>query len=302
MTRRFCAVASLSVILSACSASEVPSGPTGPDPGPPPPSIPGLVETFVGAGDIGWCGLPGAALTAALLDGIGGTVFTAGDNAYPTGSTRDYAECYAPTWGRHKSRTRPAPGNHDYETPGAAGYFAYFGVAAGAPGFGYYGYQLGSWHIIALNSEISAFPGSPQLEWLRAELAARPARCALAYFHTPVFGSGSNGGNTHMQAAWTVLYAAGVDVIVNGHSHSYERFAPQDPDGRPDPSRGIRQFVVGTGGAELTGFAATRPNSEVRNSGTWGVLKLTLRGDGYEWEFVPVAGQTFSDRGAGMCH
>ncbi|MBI3047699.1 MAG: metallophosphoesterase [Acidobacteria bacterium] len=299
MARRV-SVGAFLVVASACRGSDGPSGPTGPDASVLPP-MPGLVETFVGAGDIGWCGLPGADMTAALLDRIGGTVFTLGDNAYPSGSFRDFAECYDPSWGRHKARTRPTPGNHEYETPGAAGYFAYFGASAGPPD-GYYGFRLGSWHIIALNSEISAFPGSPQLEWLRRELAANPTRCTLAYFHTPVFGSGSNGGNTHMQAAWTVMYASGVDVIVNAHNHSYERFAPQDPDGRLDAARGIRQFTAGTGGAPLTPFAVIRPNSEVRDNSAWGVLRLTLRADGYEWQFVPVAAQAFSDRGSGTCH
>jgi hypothetical protein len=261
-----------------------------------------MVETFVGAGDIGWCGVAGAELTAALLDRIPGTVFTAGDNAYFVGSRQNFLDCYDPWWGRHKSRTRPVPGNHEYETPGAAGYFGYFGASAGPPALGYYGYRLGSWHIIALNSEISAFPGSPQLDWLRGELAANPVRCTLAYFHTPVFGSGSNGSNPHMQAAWAMLHASGADVIVNGHNHSYERFAPQDANGRPDAARGIRQFVVGTGGAPLTSMPFATPNSEVRNNSTWGVLKLTLFGDGYDWEFVPVQGQVFTDRGTASCH
>jgi calcineurin-like phosphoesterase family protein len=290
---------SLVLMLCACGSND---SVVGPGPPPPPPPPPGLVETLVGAGDIGWCGLQGAALTASLLDRISGTVFTAGDNAYPNGSSRDFADCYEPFWGRHKSRTRPVPGNHEYNTSGAGGYFGYFGVNAGPPGLGFYAYQLGAWQILALNSEVSAFPGSPQFEWLRRELAANPTRCTLAYFHNPVFGSGTNGGNPHMQAIWTVLYASGADVIINGHNHSYERFAPQDPDGRPDSARGIRQFVVGTGGAELTGFPSIRPNSEVRNANTWGVLRLTLRSDRYEWEFMPVAGQSFSDSGGDNCH
>ena len=265
----------------------------------PPPG--GQIETMVGAGDIGWCGERGAELTASLLDSIGGTVFTLGDHAYLTGSLQDFRTCYEPWWGRHKARTRPVPGNHEYETPGAAGYFGYFGPAAGVPGLGYYSYRLGAWQIIALNSEISAFPGSPQYEWLRSELAANATRCALAYFHTPVFGSGSNGGNPHMQAMWGVLQAAGVDVIVNGHNHSYERFAPQDANGRAD-ARGIRQFVVGTGGAPLTSMPVIAANSEVRNNSTWGVLKLTLLADAYDWEFVPVPGSSFSDRGTTSCH
>src|SRR5688500_11640754 len=302
MFRHFCAV-SLLVIVSSCGGD--PMTPIGPDPSPtpiPPPPVPGAPETLVGAGDIGWCGESGAELTASLLDRIGGTVFTTGDNAYLSGSAADFANCYDPWWGRHKGRTRPVPGNHEYQTPGAAGYFAYFGAAAGSPGLGYYGYRLGAWHIIALNSEISAFPGSPQLEWLRRELAANPTRCSLAYFHTPVFGSGSNGGNPHMQAAWALMYGSGVDVIVTGHNHSYERFAPQDADGRLDAARGIRQFIVGTGGAPLTSMPFASANSEVRNNSSWGVLRLTLAGDAYDWEFVPVAGHSFNDRGTGTCH
>jgi len=299
MTWRFYAGAVV-VVASACGGQDAPA-PTGPDAVPPVGPSSGFVETLVGAGDIGWCGLPGAELTASLLDRIPGTVFTVGDNAYPSGTARAFRDCYDPWWGRHRARTRPTPGNHDYETPGAAGYFGYFGASA-APPDGYYGYRAGSWYVVALNSEISAFPGSPQYEWLRRELTANPTRCALAYFHTPVFGSGTNGGNPHMQAVWTVLYGAGVDVVVNGHNHSYERFSPQDPQGRADPARGIRRFTVGTGGSPLTGFPQVRPNSEVRNATSWGVLKLTLLPDAYEWEFLPVAGQMFSDRGTGLCH
>jgi hypothetical protein len=258
---------------------------------------------FVGAGDIAQCDSDSHPdLTAALLDLISGTVFTAGDNAYPRGSAADFTNCYHPTWGRHLTRTRPTPGNHDYLTPGAAGYYAYFGASAGPPGLGYYSYSLGRWHIIALNSEISAFPGSAQVEWLRADLTANPTPCALAYFHTPVFGSGSNGSNPHMQVVWRVLYQFGVDVIVAAHNHSYERFAPQDPDGQSDLAAGIRQFVVGTGGAPLTGFPRIVANSEIRNNTTWGVLRLTLRAGQYDWQFVRAAGGSFSDSGTGSCH
>ena len=293
------------MLLLACGGRDVPTAPDqppSPPPVPPPVTPPAPDEVFVGAGDIGWCGADGRPnLTASLLDGISGTVFTAGDNAYFSGSTEDFRNCYEPSWGRHKVRTRPTPGNHEYETPGALGYFAYFGASAGPPGLGYYSYPLGAWHIIALNSEISAFPGSAQLQWLRGDLTANRTLCTVAYFHTPVFGSGANGGNTHMQAVWRVLYEFGVDVVVNGHNHSYERFAPQDPDGGSNPVRGIRQFIVGTGGAPLTDFPRIRPNSEIRSS-TWGVLKLTLRSDRYEWEFVPVAGASFSDSGSATCH
>jgi hypothetical protein len=285
-------------LVSACGGTP-PNSPGPPGPPNPPPARP---ETFVGAGDIGWCGLEGAALTAAILDGLpGATVYTLGDNAYFDGSRQNFAQCYDPFWGRHKDRTLPTPGNHDYHTPGAMGYFTYFGSAANPPD-GYYSYQLGAWRIFALNSEISAFPGSPQHTWLRQELAAFPTRCALAYFHTPVFGSGANGSNPHMQAIWTVLYEAGVDVVISAHDHNYERFAAQDPSGRADPQRGIRQFVVGTGGIELTPFRTIRPNSEVRNNTAWGVLRFTLHADRYDWQFMPVAGQTFTDSGNQACH
>ena len=293
---------SLSLVsaLAACTAENpLPSGPSKP----PPIGQAGPPETLVGAGDIAWCGLEGSSLTASLLDRISGTVFTAGDNAYPRGSLDDFRRCYEPTWGRHRARTRPVMGNHDYGdgTTDGSDYFTYFGAAAGPPGLGYYSYQLGAWHVVALNSEISAFPGSPQINWLRADLAADSSLCTLAIFHTPVFGSGANGGNPQMQVAWRSLYESGVDVVVNGHNHSYERFSPQDPDGRFDPVRGIREFVVGTGGAQLTGFPRVVPNSEVRES-AWGVLKLTLSADHYDWEFVPATGQSFSDSGTAICH
>jgi hypothetical protein len=160
---------------------------------------------------------------------------------------------------------------------------------------------LAAWHVFALNSETSAFPGSPQYVWLRNELTLNQTRCALAYFHTPVFGSGDNGGSTQMQAIWALLQELGVDVIIAGHNHNYERFAPQDASGRPDP-RGIREFVVGTGGAPLVGFRAIAANSQVRDNSAWGVLRMTLRPESYDWQFVPVAGRTFSDSGSDMCH
>lgn len=269
---------------------------------PPPDPTPGVEAIMVGAGDIGWCGSDGRPdLTAALLDGIPGTVFTTGDNAYMNGSAEAFRRCYEPSWGRHRTRTRPTAGNHDYETPGAAGYYGYFGPTAGPAGLGYYAYRAGAWHVLALNSQLDVSAGSAQLAWLRSELAANPTRCTLAYFHEPLFGSGTNGSDPRMREAWRVLYDAGADVVVSGHNHSYERFAEQDPDGRPDAGRGIREFVVGTGGAPVTGFPAVQPNSEARGS-TWGVLKLTLRSSDYRWEFVPVAGASFSDAGAGTCH
>jgi acid phosphatase type 7 len=300
------------VIVCAFNAACSTPTPTGPTPVPvarpssaPPhtPSVPVLdIEAvLVGAGDIGWCGADGnPQATARLLDSVPGTVFTTGDNAYMTGSADNFRQCYNPAWGRHLSRTRPTPGNHDYETPGAAGYFSYFGANAGSSGLGYYSYQAGAWLVLALNSEVPAAMGSAQLAWVRHELTATPTRCALAYFHHPLFGSGTNGSDPRMRDAWRELYDLGVDVVLSGHSHSYERFAPQDPDGRFDPQRGIREFVVGTGGAPLTGFPRVQANSEVRSS-TWGVLKLTLRPTAYAWEFVPVPGQAFMDSGTANC-
>jgi hypothetical protein len=259
---------------------------------------------LVGAGDIMDCGLQSDEATAALLDIIPGTVFTAGDHVHPAGSAEAFAQCYNPSWGRHKARTRPVPGNHDYAIPGAADYFAYFGAAAGDPTKGYYSYDLGAWHIIALNSMCNAAgcaQGSAQEAWLRADLAAHPTTCTLAYWHHPLFSS-RYGTDTQVQPLWQALYDAGADVVLNGHAHTYERFAPQTPHGQRDDARGIRSFMVGTGGAPLRPFATNQPHSEVRNNTTHGVLKLTLHATSYEWQFVPVAGQTFTDTGSTACH
>lgn len=279
-----------------------PPGAPSPQP-PPPPEPPHIEAVLVGAGDIGWCGSDGGAhLTGALLDGIPGTVFTTGDNAYMNGTLENFTRCYEPSWGRHRSRTRPTPGNHDYGVPGAAGYFSYFGSNAGPAGLGYYSYRAGAWHVLALNSQVPVGRGSAQASWVEAELRGNPTRCALAYFHEPLFGSGTNGSDSRMRDIWRILYEQGVDVVISGHNHSYERFAPQDPDGRLDLQRGIRQFVVGTGGAPVTGFPHAQPNSEATGS-TWGVLKLTLQSTRYAWEFVSVpSGPRFSDSGSGVCH
>jgi hypothetical protein len=273
----------------------VPPGPIIPFPGP----NPGLPQVFVGAGDIAQC-TSNAEATARLLDTIGGTIFTTGDNAYFHGTRENYRDCYEPTWGRHKGRTRPSPGNHEYESPGAAAYFDYFGGFAGPHGVGYYSFDLGSWYVISLNSNVPTQRNSTQGMWLSAVLDEASAfRCTIAYWHHPLFSSGPNGDNGSMRDFWRLLYEAGVEIVLNGHDHLYERFAPQDPDGRPDPVRGIRQFTAGSGGATLTTFVTQRPNSEVRIAG-YGVLKLTLSADAYEWEFVPVSGQR--DSGRGSCH
>jgi hypothetical protein len=258
---------------------------------------------LVGAGDIASCAYDDDQATARLLDSIPGVVFTAGDDAYPNGTAADFAGCYEPTWGRHKPRTRPALGNHDYRTADGAAYYAYFGAVAGDSGAGYYSYDFAGWHIISLNSNISMAAGSPQETWLRADLSLHPAPCSLAYWHHPRFSSGTtHGSSSAPRPVWQALYDAHADVVVVGHEHQYERFAPQQPDGTADPTNGIRQFVVGTGGAGLYPFGPAIANSEVRNNTTHGVIKLTLRPNGYDWEFVPVAGGTFRDSGSGTCH
>ncbi|HEV2730943.1 MAG TPA: metallophosphoesterase, partial [Terriglobales bacterium] len=209
---------------------------------------------LVGAGDIASCDdLSGAEATAKLIDKIPGTVFAVGDLVYPAGSDEQFAKCYNPTWGRFKDRTRPAPGNHEYHSDGASGYMRYFGAAAGDPKRGYYSYELGAWHIIALNSECAEVGGcdtaSPQGRWLKQDLEQHPAGCTLAYFHTPLFSSGrKHGNNPTMKPLWDALYHAGADVIINGHDHDYERFAPMSDAGRVDEAAGIVEFVAGTGG------------------------------------------------------
>ena len=264
---------------------------------------------LVGAGDIASCDdLKGAEATAKLIDRIPGTVFAVGDLAYPHGSDKQFARCYGPTWGRFKDRTRPAPGNHEYHQKGASGYSRYFGKAAGDAAKGYYSYELGTWHIVVLNSECKHVGGcdggSPQGAWLKQDLTQHPAPCKLAYFHKPLFSSGAaHGNNPEIRPLWEVLYGAGVDVVINGHDHDYERFAPQDPEGHADRRRGIREFVVGSGGKNShRKMGAVKANSEVRNDDTFGVLKLTLHANSYDWEFLPEAGKTFTDSGSGNCH
>jgi len=262
---------------------------------------PSAVVTFVGAGDIANCDhLSPARSTAKLLDSIQGTIFTLGDHAYKRGDAKELHDCYGSTWGRYKDRTRPAIGNHDTRTANGQPYFDYFGERAGPDRRGYYSFDLGAWHIVSLNSEASITRASPQMQWLREDLATHPSECTLAYWHVPLFASGA-GAEPGLAQLWRVLYAAGVDVVLNGHVHVYERFAPQDDQGHADPARGIREFIVGTGGGELESIKHPAPNSEVRNDRTFGVLKLTLSPHGYEWEFVPIAGQRFRDRGTSAC-
>ena len=281
------------------------SGSPTPTPTPTPTPV-GGDPVFVGAGDIASCSSSGDEATANLLDTIPGTVFTLGDNVYQSGTDAEFANCYNPSWGRHKARTYPSSGNHEYKTAGAAGYFNYFGAAAGDPSKGYYSYDLGAWHVIVLNTECAEIggcqAGSPQNQWLRADLAAHPNTCTVAYGHRPRFSSGSNGNDAQMEPLWQALYDYNADVVLAGHAHDYERFAPQDPSGNYNATRGIVGFVVGTGGAFFTGTGTPRANSEVFQNDTFGVLKLTLHPTGYDWQFVPVVGKTFTDSGSAACH
>lgn len=269
--------------------------------------------TVIAAGDISMCQTSGDEETAALIDSMPGTVLPLGDLAYQDGSKADFDNCYTPTWGRFKDRSRPALGNHEYVQKGAGPYFDYFGAAAGDRTKGYYSFDIGSWHLIALNSNCSdaggCSRGSPMEQWLREDLAANRSPCILAYWHHPRFFSPSRQPTTSkieaadkkMTAFWSALLEAGADVVLAGHRHVYERFARQDAQGNADPN-GIRQFVVGTGGGPHDRFEGpTAPNSEIRKQETYGVIELTLHADSYDWRFVPVAGDTFTDAGSDTC-
>lgn len=274
---------------------------------PAPASPAGESVVVIAAGDIAKCNLEWDSYTGALLDNLPGTILGLGDNAYQIGSLQEFNDCYGPTWGRHKDRVYPVPGNHEYLTGGAEGYFTYYGDRATPlePGCtkeckGYYSFNLGAWHIVALNSEIDNNPGSEQDRWLRADLAAHPNVCTLAYWHKPRWSSGDHGSGASAPL-FQAIYDYGVDIVLSGHDHDYERFAPQSPQGVWEPDRGVRQFVVGTGGDTHRGFEEDPPNTEVRNADTWGVIKLTLHPTSYDWEFIPIAGQTFTDSGSANC-
>jgi hypothetical protein len=258
---------------------------------------------LVGAGDIAGCNTATKTYadeaTAKLLDGIPGTVFTLGDNVYEDGTAAEFSNCYGPSWGRHRARTRPSIGNHEYHVSGATGYFGYFGARARPSGRSYYSYNLGAWHIVALDSERNLVE---QGIWLKADLAANPRRCTLAYWHKPYFTTGDLAPALSLKNLVTILYNAGAEVVVTGHNHIYERFYPQDPAGNANLARGLRHFVVGTGGAPLLPMKAKTGNLQVRQNTAHGVLKFSLYPTWYRWEFIPVAGKTFRDHGSNNCH
>jgi acid phosphatase type 7 len=243
----------------------------------------------------------------AILAANPDAVLALGDNQYEDGTLAEYQNSYDLSWGRFKNITRPVIGNHEYRTGGGTGHFDYFGGLAGDPSKGYYSYNLGNWHFIALNSNCSKVGGcsvgSPQETWLRADLAANPTACTLAYWHHPRFSSGAIGNNTAYTAFWNALYNAGAEIVLVGHDHNYERFAPQTSAGVADP-KGIRQFVVGTGGKNWTSIVSVQPNSEARQSGIYGFLKLKLHASSYEWDYVvePNRGYSFTDSGSENCH
>jgi len=298
------------LLAAACRSSPEPPGaqsePSAPTVTSTDDPAPGPGETLLAAGDIAACGNSGDEATAALLDAHPGTVATLGDTVYEKGTSEEFASCYEPSWGRHLERTRPAPGNHDYGNGRAKGYFEFFGPRAGEPTEGWYSYDLGAWHVVALNSNCRLVggceAGSPQQEWLKADLAAHPARCTLAYWHHARFSSGLHGSNDVTAGLWQTLHEAGAELVLTGHDHDYERFAPLSPEGRPDPGGGIRQFVVGTGGRSLYPFSTPIAGSQIRSAAAFGVLELTLREAGYHWRFLPVEGSSFTDTGSGTCH
>lgn len=275
---------------------------------------------MIGAGDIAVCGSAGDEATAALVDSIlkvdsvanvPNAVFTVGDNAYPSGARGydDFFErCFTPSWG-NKARSimkwiHPTPGNHDFEIRNGVGYYRYFGDRAGPAGKGYYSYDLGDWHVVALNSElvVGSVADGGQNEWLRKDLKDHSKKCTMAYFHKPLFSSGTHGPTSRVEDLWTILYEAGVDLVVNGHEHHYERFDPQTPAGLPDTLRGITQIIVGTGGAGLRGTSEQpEPNSASRIQGYFGILKLTLGAGEYRNAFLDTEGRIW-DQGGRKCH
>lgn len=275
------------------------------------PTIEGGV-TLVGAGDIAVCDtITSDSRTAQLVADIlladtTAIAFTLGDNVYPDGSSSWFWSCYEPTWGAFKSRTRPVPGNHDYyNNPKGEGYFAYFGANAGPTGRGWYRYDAGTWRVYSLTSE--CIRGSRcyyrQYRWLRADLVNNPHQCVLAMWHQPRWSTGAHGSSRRMAPVFKLLYRHGAEIVLSGHDHNYERFAPTDPYGAADPAHGLRQWVVGTGGAPIRPIdTPVLPITESRDSTAHGVLRLDLYADGYDWQFLTTSGNPFTDTGSATCH
>lgn len=257
---------------------------------------------MVGAGDIASCESRADSLTEELVAGTPGIVFTLGDNA-PVGRRHDYQTCYAETWGAERKRTRPVVGDEDYITDHAKAYFEYFGERAGAQG--YYSFDVASWHVIVLNTECSEVggcgPDSPQGRWLAADLAAHPTECSLAMFHLPLVSAAGTPDTASVRPLWDALYAAGTELVLNGHFHAYQRFARMSPDLQPDPDFGIRQIIAGTGGNQPMLIKRRATQVEVQDR-VFGVLLLRLYPGRYEWEFVAVRGDQFTDSGSETCH
>ncbi len=308
----------LVAMLPACA----PSAMTTPPPATAPPEVVKLTgaSVLIGVGDIARCDGQGDEQTAALVDsvlkadstaGVKDGVFTLGDNAYPDGSVQNFTACYGSSWGDSLKRihklTRPTPGNHEHSVVGAAPYYEYFGNAAGAPRQGYYSYDIGDWHVIALNSEIvvndvfKPEDREAQETWLQDDLNEKKSKCTVAYFHHPRYSSGWHGSDPRLERIWTILYEAGVDLVLTGHDHHYERFAPLGPAGAPDTLNGIVQFIAGTGGGDLRGIRQPVPGSETRVQGHYGVLKLTLGAEEWQSAFLAVSGITYDPAG-GKCH
>ncbi len=308
-------------LLLSCSRDDS-SSPTRP------PSFPAKevklagASELIGAGDIAVCGTNGdemtahivdSVLTVAAADNVRAAVITLGDNAYPSGSSgvdNYFPRCFSPSWGspRIMSVLHPSPGNHDYDSGSGDPYFAYFGARAGSRGKGYYSYDFGGWHLISLNSELFFGPGADQAaataqeNWLRQDLANHSVPCTLAYFHRPLFSSGTYGATHQVQALWQILYDGGADLILNGHEHHYEIFQPQTPAGVADAAKGIVEIITGTGGAELRGVREPFANNSVtRIHGHHGVLKLMLGSGEYSRAFIDTDGRVW-DPGGGKCH
>lgn len=297
---RVCLAAAVSISIGACGGDSAPTEPPTPLP----------VEVILVAGNIATCGTTDDEATAGLLDNLPGTIFTLGDNAFPNGSAEAYRDCYGPSWGRHKARTWATLGNHEYNSGTATASFDYFGDRAGPRDLGYYSLDLGNWHIIVLNindktvNDQVSFDGSAQDQWLQADLAANSKACTLAMWHNPRFFSSNTANwtrNEYLAGLWDRLYAAGVDVVLNGQQHQYERFPPMTATGVPDAARGIREFNAGTGGESAEMPIALAEHSEALSI-AFGVLKLTLEAGTYQWEFVPVVPGQFTDSGSGTCH